>query len=40
MRAAPTLVTGATGFVGGHLIDRLAGSSPVVGWYRPAGRAR
>jgi len=39
MRAAPTLVTGATGFVGGHLIDRLAGSSPVVGWYRPAGRS-
>lgn len=39
MRAAPTLVTGATGFVGGHLIDRLAGSSPVIGWYRPAGRS-
>ena len=39
MRAAPTLVTGATGFVGGHLIDRLAGSSPVIGWYRPSGHS-
>lgn len=39
MRAAPTLVTGAMGFVGGHLIDRLAGSSPVIGWYRPSGRS-
>ena len=33
-----TLVTGATGFVGGHLLDRLAGTGPVVAWYRPEGR--
>ena len=32
-----TLVTGAAGFVGGHLIDRLAGRGPLVGWYRPGG---
>jgi GDP-4-dehydro-6-deoxy-D-mannose reductase len=31
-----TLVTGATGFVGGHLLDRLA-DEPVVAWYRPDG---
>ncbi len=35
MVAASTLVTGATGFVGGHLIDRLTGSGPLVGWHRP-----
>jgi GDP-4-dehydro-6-deoxy-D-mannose reductase len=33
-----TLVTGATGFVGGHLLDRLAGTGPVAAWYRPDGR--
>jgi GDP-4-dehydro-6-deoxy-D-mannose reductase len=32
-----TVVTGATGFVGSHLLDRLAGTEPVVGWYRPDG---
>ncbi len=32
-----TLVTGATGFVGGHLLDRLANGAPVVAWYRPNG---
>ena len=32
------LVTGAAGFVGGHLIDRLqAEDKHVVGWYRPGG---
>ncbi len=33
-----TLVTGATGFAGGHLLDRLADRAPVVAWYRPDGR--
>ncbi len=33
---APILVTGAAGFVGGHLLDLLAGSPcEIVGWYRP-----
>jgi GDP-4-dehydro-6-deoxy-D-mannose reductase len=31
----PTLVTGATGFAGSHLIDRLAGRTAVVAWHRP-----
>lgn len=30
----PTLVTGASGFVGGHLLDRLKGRA-VVAWHRP-----
>jgi GDP-4-dehydro-6-deoxy-D-mannose reductase len=38
MASGPTLITGATGFVGGHLIDRLGGSTPIVGWHRPGGR--
>jgi GDP-4-dehydro-6-deoxy-D-mannose reductase len=30
------LVTGAAGFAGSHLLDRLIGSgAPIVGWYRP-----
>ena len=33
-----TLVTGATGFVGGHLLDRLADRAPLVAWYRPGGQ--
>ena len=37
MAATTTLVTGATGFVGGHLLDRLADETPVVAWYRPEG---
>jgi GDP-4-dehydro-6-deoxy-D-mannose reductase len=31
------LVTGATGFAGGHLLDRLVDRAPVVAWYRPNG---
>lgn len=34
--SGPILVTGAAGFVGGHLLDLLTQrSTPVVGWYRP-----
>jgi GDP-4-dehydro-6-deoxy-D-mannose reductase len=34
----PTLVTGATGFAGGHLVARLlAAGRTVVGWTNPAG---
>jgi GDP-4-dehydro-6-deoxy-D-mannose reductase len=33
------LVTGAAGFVGQHLLSRLAGQSPVVGWHRPGSPA-
>lgn len=33
-----TLVTGATGFVGGHLLDRLVDRAPLVAWYRPGGQ--
>ena len=36
----PTLVTGAAGFVGGHLIDLLgARGADVVAWYRSGGTA-
>jgi len=34
------LVTGASGFAGSHLLDRLAGRSPLVAWARPGGRPR
>ena len=36
----PTLVTGAAGFAGGHLLDLLADGDGVdaVGWHRPGGR--
>jgi GDP-4-dehydro-6-deoxy-D-mannose reductase len=34
--SGPILVTGAAGFVGGHLLDVLVhGSAPVIGWHRP-----
>src|SRR6188768_1521060 len=32
----PVLITGASGFVGGHLIERLRDSHDVVGWARSA----
>ena len=32
-----TIVTGAAGFAGRHLLARLAGSGPLVGWTRPGG---
>jgi len=32
-----TLVTGATGFAGSHLLDRLADRAPLVAWYRSTG---
>ena len=36
--ARPTIVTGAAGFAGGHLLDLLAADQPdVIGWYRPLG---
>jgi uncharacterized protein YbjT (DUF2867 family) len=35
MSAGTAIVTGATGFVGGHLLDRLADVAPLVAWYRP-----
>lgn len=38
MTAGPTLVTGASGFVGSHLLDRLADEAAVVAWYRPGGQ--
>jgi GDP-4-dehydro-6-deoxy-D-mannose reductase len=38
MSTGPTLVTGATGFVGSHLLDRLADEAAVIAWHRPAGR--
>jgi GDP-4-dehydro-6-deoxy-D-mannose reductase len=37
---APTLVTGAAGFAGGHLLDLLAASqdqAEIVAWHRPGG---
>jgi GDP-4-dehydro-6-deoxy-D-mannose reductase len=42
MPGGPTLVTGATGFAGGYLLERLArtaGAAPLVGLARPGGRA-
>lgn len=31
----PTLVTGARGFAGSHLVDRLIGKEDLAGWHRP-----
>lgn len=33
------LVTGATGFAGSHLLDRLPRDTPLTAWARPRGRA-
>lgn len=32
-----TIITGATGFAGRHLLARLAGRTPLIGWARPGG---
>ena len=37
--AAPVLITGATGFAGGHLVESIAHSSRIVGWGRSAPRS-
>lgn len=34
----PVLITGATGFAGGHLVESLAGSQRLVGWGRSTPR--
>ena len=38
MTQGTTLVTGATGFAGSHLLDKLADHAPLVAWYRPDGQ--
>jgi len=35
---SPVLITGATGFAGGHLVESLAGSNRLVGWGRGTPR--
>ncbi len=37
--AAPVLITGATGFAGGHLVESIAHSTRIVGWGRSAPRS-
>jgi GDP-4-dehydro-6-deoxy-D-mannose reductase len=36
MASGLTLVTGASGFAGSHLVDRLRGRTPLVAWHRPS----
>lgn len=38
MMQGATLVTGATGFAGSHLLDKLADHAPLVAWFRPDGQ--
>jgi nucleoside-diphosphate-sugar epimerase len=38
MLTGTTLVTGATGFVGSHLLDKLADVAPLIAWHRPGGQ--
>ena len=38
MMQGTTLVTGATGFAGSHLLDKLTDHAPLVAWYRPDGQ--
>jgi len=38
MRTGTTLITGATGFAGSHLLDRFADHAPLVAWHRPEGQ--
>lgn len=40
MASGLTLVTGASGFAGSHLIDRLRGRVRLVAWHRPVSPAR
>jgi len=35
---ARTLVTGAAGFVGQHLLSALAGTTEIIGWHRPGSQ--
>ena len=37
--SSPVLITGATGFAGGHLVEYLSGSHEIVGWGRSAPRS-
>lgn len=37
MFTGTTVVTGATGFAGTHLLDRLVDHAPLVAWHRPGG---
>lgn len=39
MHDGVTLVTGATGFAGRHLLDRLSPGPALLAWHRPGGRA-
>jgi GDP-4-dehydro-6-deoxy-D-mannose reductase len=36
-RFPTTIITGAAGFAGAHLLERLAGQGSLVGWCRPGG---